>query len=143
MHPTTSRLMYAFLGAAALGISAVNPAPATADTPLGIWLKSTPHRTLAPCASATAASETAQAPWFTFNGAHYYDCLIDGPYTWNDKQWYVLRISQFVPPVSPAPPPVDLVRVCSLQAAHPPGPFVEGPCHSTNGVGPAGCEVCQ
>ena len=137
MRLIKSRLIYALHAAAILGLCAI-AGRAGAQTPLGNWLKSTPDRPLAPCASAPG---TAQAPFFDFNGGTYFNCVIDGPYSFQDKQWYVLRMAGFVPPGGGTP--ADLIRVCSLQATHPQGsPNPKGPCHSANGVGPKGCEIC-
>lgn len=137
MRPNHSRLMYALLCVAALAA----PTVAVAD-PLSDWVRATPKRVLATCANAANANGLSQAPWFDFNGGTWFNCLMDGPYPFGGKHWYVLRMSGFVPANSSAAP-VDIIRVCSLQAIHPPSqPAVIGPCGSASGVGPKGCEVC-
>ena len=146
MHPNHSRLMFASLGLCAVGLAALTAfqseaQPQPPPVQLSKWLQSTPVRALPTC--STASPGTAEAPYFTFNGGTYDACWIDGPYRWENKSWFVLRQKGFLRP-QPGSTKADIVRLCSAQAAHPttPDAFVAGPCRTTKGVGPAGCEVC-
>ena len=149
MHPTTSRLMYASLATAALGLagiaavqSSAQPAgPIPPPVQLSRWVQATPNAPLQNC-PLTAAAGTPQLPFFGFSGTPQ-SCLMDGPYPFDDKSWFTQRIKHV--PGQTAGIFVDVVRACSLGAAHldDPNKFVGGPCRTTAGVGPRGCEVCQ
>jgi hypothetical protein len=137
MHPTKNSFTAALNAAAVLGLCTI-PASSVAQTPLGNWLTATPDRPLSPCASSPG---TSQGPAFDFNNGTYFSCSMDGPYPFQNKDWYVLRITRFVPASGGAP--INLVRVCSPQATHAPSTNnPKGPCHTAQGVGPKGCEVC-
>ena len=114
--------------------------PVPPPVQLARWIQATPNRSPPTC-SATDPG-TTDAPFFTFNGGSFDACLIDGPYPWDNKDWFVMRIKGYL---RPGTSKTDLIRVCSAQAAHPSNPtlFVAGPCHTTTGVGKAGCEVCS
>lgn len=156
MHSTTARLMYASLALAAVGIVAVSsgeigaqaivPSPLAPRGPynpgfaidVGTWVRSTPMRTFT---CPTSGSSTALPPFFKVNGV-YNSCMVDGPYQWDGKSWFVQRIHAFSPSgQTVAALAFDVIRVCSAGATHPPGSAGDGPCGPAN-VGPNGCEPC-
>ena len=104
------------------------------------WIKSTGNRDLAACPMTPTVNNPA-APYFSFTGMPQ-SCLVDGPYKWDHKDWYVQRINGLQPVAGG--PIHELIRVCSLSAVRPaqPATFVGGPCHTAAGVGPRGCEIC-
>ena len=141
MDPNTSRLIAGPLGCAALGLVAIaavqtdaqpNP-PSSPD--LKRWVQSTPNHALPHC-PLSAGAATAGAPYFQFVTVPQ-TCLIDGPYKWRAKEWFVQRM--YV-----GNPPHDVIRVCSKSAIHSnQNQFVPGPCRTAKGAGPKGCEICR
>ena len=73
-------------------------------------------------------------------------CRQNGPFQWKTSHWWVQVISNLRPKGCLNDTCLkDLIRVCSLSYVRPqnsPPKPGGGPCQSTLGVGPAGCEVC-
>jgi hypothetical protein len=76
-------------------------------------------------------------------------CKQSGPHVWKPTKnkaamWWVQVITNLRPNSCTGSSCLrDLIRVCSLAYVNPPAPIPGGgPCQSTAGVGPAGCEVC-
>ncbi len=143
MHLTTNRTLLASIGLAALGLTAIASVQSSAQpTPppvqLQKWIQSVPNRAMAPC-PLTAAAGTAEVPYFGFApGIAMQSCLLDGPYDWDGKKWYIQRMQGV------NTPPREVVRVCSPSAVRTDASiFVAGPCRTTKGAGPRGCEICR
>jgi hypothetical protein len=110
------------------------------DTSLAGWLRSTPLRAPVGCAMEEPDG-TPEVPWFTFNNrqTRETECLIDGPYSWNEQPWFVLRITN----LSSDSGPMDSVRVCSVAAKRPGQPETPFPSPCGGDAGPGGCKICM
>jgi hypothetical protein len=145
MLTPASRLFLAASGLATVaGLVAIAAVPSAAHphqpppVQLKTWIYGTRVADLTPC-----PPENYPTPYtFTFNKKTFEWCFFDGPYKWNDSDWYVQRIRQIYNPAVSNDPRKDVIRVCSPQARDRPAntPF-EGPC-SSGGVGPGGCQNC-
>ena len=144
MQPSTRNIV-AGIGLAAIGLAAYAQ-PNTAGPPnwLRDWVQDTPVDHLDHC--PPEADPVPQA--FTFNKKTFDWCLIDGPYQWDGKDWYVQRLKRIGDPPSASNPSGgpwnDVIRVCSPQAKRPKDPptHVNGPCGTAAGAGPGGCQIC-
>jgi hypothetical protein len=144
MRPTTSRTLLASFGIAALGLAALASVASKAQpqTPqaanVATWVQATPNRAPVSCPLAAAAG-TADAPYFGFANLPQ-SCLLDGPYAWNGKSWFVQRIKGIKDSSGKL---IDVIRVCTAAAVDPSRTsHFSGPCRTVNGAGPKGCEVC-
>ena len=143
MHPRTNWTLLASMGLAALGLTAIGSVqsdaqPVTPPVQLQKWIQSVPNRAMAPC-PLTAAAGTPEVPYFGFApGIAMQSCLLDGPSDWDGKKWYIHRMQGV------NDPPREVVRVCSPSAVRTDGTiFFAGPCRTTLGAGPRGCEICR
>jgi hypothetical protein len=143
MRPTSIRFPLAVFGAA-LGIAALVSVRSDAHphepppVQLKKWIQDTRVADLTPCPSPIHQRPLA----FTFNKKVFEWCLVDGPYKWDDKDWYVQRIKGIGDaPTTTNPtggPWNDVIRVCSPQAVGHEG--TESPCGP---AGPGGCKNCM
>lgn len=109
-----------------------------------------PTKKDAPEKSIAATVLSTINPYFGFSGLTTgpdFVCLQDGAYLWDNNRWFVQTIHGLL--IDPEkcsdgnPCTLSLVRVCSKSAVHKdPNDFHRGPCGTTAGAGPRGCEVC-
>jgi hypothetical protein len=147
MRPTTNRTLLASLGIVALGIVAAASVQSNAEPQnpesanVATWIQSAPNQALIAC-PASKLVETAAAPWFGFGvlaNPVMASCSEDGPYTWGGNLWYLQRIKGF----QFTDGTMDAIRVCTPAAVEPGRTsHFTGPCHTKDGAGPRGCELC-
>lgn len=144
MHRSTRYIIIAGVGAAAALGFVANAHPPGHPHWLRDWIQDTQVAHPDHCPPETDPGPQA----FTFNGKTFDWCLIDGPYQWDGKDWYVQRLKRIGTPPTPSNPAGgpwnDVIRVCSPQAKRPKLPpiHVNGPCLTADGVGPGGCQIC-
>jgi hypothetical protein len=143
MRPKTYRVLLVAIGAATLASCDPSQPPAVTmepDVSLYGWLRTTPLKAPVPCAMEPGGG-TAEVPWFTLNNRQNREteCLIDGPYWWNDHQWYVLRIKKLTSDDGL----MDSVRVCSVAAKREGEPLPPFPSPCGGDAGGGGCKVCM
>lgn len=145
MRPTTNRTLQASLGIVALSIVAATSVQLDAQprnpeaSNIATWIQSTPNQALIAC-PASKMVETPAAPWFGFGKLPHpvmSSCSEDGPYTWGGELWYLQRIKAF----EFTDGTKDAIRVCTPAAVDGKSHFA-GPCHTKDGAGPNGCELC-
>jgi hypothetical protein len=141
MHPSTRYVLAGASVAAIIAVVNAQPAPPEPPVPPPLWLKKWLQDT--PVAHPDhCPPETDPVPQaFTFNQNTFDWCLIDGPYKWDGKDWYVQRLKRIGKPPSPTNPTGgpwnDVIRVCSPQAVDHEGTM--SPCGP---AGPKGCKNC-
>lgn len=134
-------------------VSLATPVRATDLDKLNAWITSNKPWKTCP----TQPSSSAMHPFFAFNNAVLNTtpplgtCVQDGPFDAQGAHangWWVQVITNLRPNSCTGNSCLrDLIRVCSVDRRQlpppaPPPPPAPGPCGSTNGVGPGGCEVC-